>query len=165
MYKLFEDYINSPEVKIGRIFDELSTNVIDWFGTGALKDFQLEGGTEDDPKKAINISKTANTLEKTLMFKFTSFDFLYQVVFTLKLEDFFANKEEEQTKGSDELEEAKNDKICHVLLTKYDPDSFKRLLTVEDNVKLKDLTEDIILKLVSNVEKQKEPTDYADNVF
>ena len=68
MYKLFEDYINSPEVKIYRIFDEFKINILRWFEVGALQDFQLEGGTEDNPEKAIGVSKKSNTLDNSTAF-------------------------------------------------------------------------------------------------
>jgi len=126
---LNEKYDENPEFRIKSFFTELEKNIRDWFENGTLGASGAELGK-------IERSLTHAT-DKNLIFEFNDEDFFYQVYVILSINDV----------GEDMLDE------CYVKVKKYDADDMTLLRTKGEDVSVKDLNEDKILEIISNIDE------------
>lgn len=126
---LNEKYIEDPEYRIRKFFEELEKNIKFWFSEGS---FSVNGTELYD----INI-ETTNNIEKYLKFDFQDDNFYYQVIFIVTLQ---------------EVEEEVLDE-CHIKLKRYDIESGDLLREIGEDVDIKDLNEDTVLELFAKMDE------------
>jgi hypothetical protein len=126
---LNEKYEEDPEYRIRKFFEELEKNIKFWFDEGS---FSVEG------TELYNIDiETTNNMEKYLKFDFIDSNFYYQVIFIVTLQ---------------EVEEDLLDE-CHIKLKRYDIETSNLLREINEDVKIKDLSEDTILELFAKMDE------------
>ena len=128
---LNEKYLETPEHRIKKFFDELSKNIKYWFSEGV---FAANGSELAD----IKIS-TLVDVDKNLIFDFTDNEFYYQVIIIVSLEGV----EEEELKS------------CYIKVKKYDGDG-EMIRTLGEDVKIEELNEDKIVELFSKLDDKSE---------
>lgn len=131
----FKDFVNekyeaNPEYRIKSFFVELEKNIRNWFTNGALGTSGAELG---DIKRSLT-----NSIEKNLIFEFNDEEFYYQVIIIMSIEDV--------------LEESLDS--CHIKIKKYDVADMVLLRKLGEDVLVKDLDEDKILELISNLDEE-----------
>jgi len=126
---LNEKYIETPDYMIQSFFKELTKNINDWFINGSLS---LNGATLGD----INISNL-NEPDKNLVFDFDDDQFHYQVYIIISLKDV----------AQDQLTD------CYIKVKKYDSDG-NLYRTLGKDVNVKDINEDKILELFSELDSE-----------
>lgn len=128
-----EKYESNPEYRIKSFFDELEKNIREWFNTGSLKTTIL-----GDIKRALT-----NSMEKNLIFEFSDDKFYYQVYIIISLQNV-----EEDNLGD-----------CYVKVKKYDGAELKLLRVLGEDVSVKNLNEDTILKLFAKLDDESSSLD------
>lgn len=127
---LTEKYMEDPEYRIKKFFQELEKNIQFWFSEGSFS--QQEAELYD-----IKIAST-NNIEKTLMFDFQDAEFYYQVIFIVTLE---------------EVEEEVLDE-CHIKVKRYDVDTSDLLRELGEDVSIRELNEDTVLELFGKLDEK-----------
>lgn len=124
------NYIEDPEHRIKKFFQELEKNIKFWFDEGSLS---VNNAVLYDIK-----FDTSNNVEKYLIFDFQDDDFYYQVIVIVTLQEV-----EEETLDN-----------CYVKVKKYDIDSSELLRQLSENVEISELNEDKILELFAKLDEQ-----------
>jgi hypothetical protein len=126
---LNEKYVEDPEYRIRKFFEELEKNIKFWFDEGS---FSVEG------TELYNIDiETTNNIEKYLKFDFIDSNFYYQVIFIVTLQ---------------EVEEEVLDE-CHIKLKRYDIETSQLLREVSEDVAIKDISEDTLIELFAKMDE------------
>jgi len=125
---LNEKYIEDPEYRIRKFFEELEKNIKFWFEEGS---FSIDTELFD-----IDI-ETTNNIEKYLKFDFQDENFYYQVIFIVTLQ---------------EVEEEVLDE-CHIKLKRYDIEGGELLREIGEDVAIKELSEDTVLELFGKMDE------------
>jgi len=128
---LNEKYMETPEHRIKKFFDELSKNINNWFTEGS---FASNGSELAD----IQTSTLVDT-DKYLMFDFNDNEFYYQVMIIMSLEGV-----EEETLDT-----------CHIKVKKYDNNG-NLIRTLGEDIDVADLNEDKIIELFSKLDEESE---------
>jgi len=126
---LNEKYIEDPEYRIRKFFDELEKNIKFWFSEGS---FAVEGTELYDI-----VIETTNNIEKYLKVDFMDSNFYYQIIFIVTLQ---------------EVEEEVLDE-CHIKLKRYDIDTSELLREISEDVDIKTLSEDTVLELFAKMDE------------
>ena len=119
---LNEKYVEDPEYRIRKFFDELKKNIKFWFSEGSL--------SIDTELFDIDI-ETTNNIEKYLKFDFQDDDFYYQIIFIITLQEV----------EEDVLDE------CHIKLKRYDINTGDLIREIGEDIKVKEINEDSVLEL------------------
>jgi hypothetical protein len=128
---LNEKYIETPEHRIKKFFDELTKNIKNWFSEGT---FATNGSELADIQ-----TSTLVDVDKYLMFDFNDNEYYYQVIIIISLEGV-----EEETLDT-----------CHIKVKKYDNDG-ELIRTLGEDVDVVDLNEDKIIELFSKLDEESE---------
>ena len=124
-----EKYIEDPEYRIRKFFEELKKNIKFWFEEGS---FAANGAELID----IDI-ETTNNIEKYLKMDFIDSEFYYQIIFIVTLQ---------------EVEEENLDE-CHIKLKRYDLEQSDLLREIGEDVDIKNINEETVLELFAKMDK------------
>lgn len=126
---LNEKYVEDPEYRIRKFFDELEKNIKFWFSEGS---FSVEGTELYDI-----VIETTNNIEKYLKVDFIDSNFYYQIIFIITLQ---------------EVEEEVLDE-CHIKLKRYDIETSELLREISEDIAIKELDEDAVLELFAKMDE------------
>ena len=126
---LNEKYLEDPEYRIRKFFEELEKNIKFWFDEGS---FAANGAELID----IDI-ETTNNIEKYLKMDFIDSEFYYQIIFIVTLQ---------------EVEEENLDE-CHIKLKRYDLEQSDLLREIGEDVDIKDVNEETVLELFAKMDE------------
>jgi len=130
MLKLFEEFVEYD--KLYSIIQQMENRVKYWFG---------EKGTlgKDTSLTEINSSLTNKYSTRSIIVTYNNENFMYQLILTVAAD--------------------KGDK-CHITLKRYDLDDSNLIDTINDEVELNEVKEDLIIKKMSEMEgKSDNPED------
>jgi len=126
---LNEKYVEDPEYRIRKFFEELKKNILFWFEEGS---FSVEGTELYDI-----VIETTNNIDKYLKVDFIDSNFYYQIIFIVTLQ---------------EVEEEVLDE-CHIKLKRYDIETSQLLREISEDVEIKSLNEDTVLELFAKIDE------------
>jgi len=126
---LNEKYVEDPEYRIRKFFEELKKNILFWFEEGS---FSVEGTELYDI-----VIETTNNIDKYLKVDFIDSNFYYQIIFIVTLQ---------------EVEEEVLDE-CHIKLKRYDIETSQLLREISEDVEIKSLNEDTVLELFAKMDE------------
>ena len=129
---LNEKYVEDPEYRIRKFFEELKKNILFWFEEGS---FSVEGTELYDI-----VIETTNNIDKYLKVDFIDSNFYYQIIFIVTLQ---------------EVEEEVLDE-CHIKLKRYDIETSQLLREISEDVEIKSLNEDTVLELFAKMDEVSE---------
>ena len=124
-----EKYMEDPEYRIRKFFEELKKNIKFWFEEGS---FGANGAELID----IDI-ETTNNIEKYLKMDFIDSEFYYQIIFIVTLQ---------------EVEEENLDE-CHIKLKRYDLEQSELLREIGEDVDIKEVNEKTVLELFAKMDE------------
>ena len=124
-----EKYMEDPEYRIRKFFEELKKNIKFWFEEGS---FAANGAELID----IDI-ETTNNIEKYLKMDFIDSEFYYQIIFIVTLQ---------------EVEEENLDE-CHIKLKRYDLEQSELLREIGEDVDIKEVKEETVLELFAKMDE------------
>jgi len=133
---LFEDFTQSAAFKIKSMMIELQKNINFWFTQGSLS-------KEDIQDYDVEIGTSTRGLNKNIILNFNNLQFKYQLIFVLSL---------------DQVEEDKINK-CFIEVKKYDMNTLGLIRTLNKTIDVKDINEDFILGLITELDKETEGQD------
>ena len=122
-----EAYEENPEFRIQQFFEELKKNINQWFSEGSL--------SQNSELVDIKIS-TLNAVEKNIMFDFLDdSEFYYQICIIIPL----------VAVGEEQLKDG------FIKVKLYNQEEGKLLRTLSKDIEVKDINEDKILELISEL--------------
>lgn len=127
-----EAYEEDPEYRIKKYFNDLEKDIKTWFETGSLS-------LQDVELYDIEMN-TTNNLDKYMTVDFQDENFYYQLIFIISLQEV----------NEDTLKE------CFIKVKRYDLETSDLLKQSAQSVMVKDINEDKIIELMSDLDNEKE---------
>jgi hypothetical protein len=153
---ILESNYNSPESYVSDLLSKLKKRIESFFGDNVMdKDVDSFDTSIDRDKKesgkmsfqdlgltldSIEISKYSKMYDN-LKFKFSDDQFLYDVTIIIDLKNALPEKDSEEDFSTDDIKE------CFFKFKKYDTENFDLLGQLSKTVKIKDISEDLLISL------------------
>lgn len=152
----------TPETLISELLQRLKRKVESFFG-GSVNDSEVETfdvNTSKQRKKtdmmtfgdlgitldSIEISKYSKMYDN-LKFKFSDNDFMYDVTIIIDIKDAVTEDDEKEF-GIDNI------KDCFIKFKKYETDNFELIGQKSKNIKIKDISEDLLINLKIELDEE-----------
>lgn len=163
-YKEFitEKMHETPETLISELLQRLKRKVESFFGESSsdsdVDTFDMNVSKERKKSDMMSFSDLGITLDSieiskyskmydNLKFKFSDNDFMYDVTITIDIKDAVVEDSEKEF-GVDDI------KDCFIKFKKYDTDKFDLIGQKSKNIKIKDISEDLLINLKIELDEE-----------